>query len=82
MTGWFTHHGGPARPGLAVRGGRGGSGGVERNRYLDLLRVLAIGGVVYGHWLLINLTYSRGRFANLGTLEYVEWGGGSPGRFR
>lgn len=24
----------------------------ERNRYLDLLRVAAIGGVVYGHWML------------------------------
>jgi hypothetical protein len=44
---------------------------VGRNRYLDRLRVLAIGGVVYGHWLLINLRYSGGRFANLDTLDYV-----------
>jgi hypothetical protein len=36
--------------------------------------VLAISGVVYGHWLLINLTYSSGRFSNLDTLDYVEWG--------
>jgi len=47
---------------------------VARNRYLDLLRVLAISGVVYGHWLLINLRYSGGRFANLDTLDYVAWG--------
>jgi hypothetical protein len=30
---------------------------MERDRYLDLLRVAAIGGVVYGHWLLISVTY-------------------------
>jgi hypothetical protein len=47
---------------------------VERNRYLDLLRVSAIGGVVYGHWLLINLTFSGGLFSNLNTLDYVGWG--------
>ena len=27
---------------------------MERNRYLDLLPVLAISGVVYRHWLLVN----------------------------
>ncbi len=51
----------------------GGSGDVERNRYLDLLRPVAIGGVVYGHWLLINLTYSSGRFSDRNTLDYVGW---------
>jgi len=30
---------------------------MERNRYLDLLRVAAIGGVIYSHWLLISVTY-------------------------
>jgi len=34
---------------------------MERNRYLDLLRVVAIGGVVYGHRLLVDVTYSGGR---------------------
>ncbi len=33
---------------------------MERNRHLDLLRVVAIGGVVYGHWLLVDVTYSGG----------------------
>jgi len=28
---------------------------MDRNRYLDLLRVAAIGGVVYGHWLLVDV---------------------------
>ena len=42
---------------------------MERNRYLDLLRPVAIGSVVYGHWLLIGLTYSRGRFSNLDALD-------------
>lgn len=51
-------HGDPVGSGLAVPGGRGDSRGAERNRYLDLLRPMAIVGVVYGHWLLINLTYS------------------------
>ena len=47
---------------------------MERNRYLDLLRPLAIGCVVYGHWMLIGLTYYRGRFSDLDVLDYIEWG--------
>jgi len=47
---------------------------VERNRYLDLLRPLAIGCVVYGHWMLIGLTYYRGQFSDLNVLDYIEWG--------
>ncbi len=39
----------------------GAVAGMERNRYLDLLRVVAIGGVVYGHWLLVDITYRHGR---------------------
>jgi hypothetical protein len=31
-----------------------------RNRYADLLRVLAIGAVAVGHWLLTSIT-CRGR---------------------
>ena len=47
---------------------------MERNRYLDLLRPLAIGCVVYGHWMLIGLTYYRGQFSDLNVLDYIEWG--------
>ena len=36
---------------------------MERNRYLDLLRVAAIGGVVYGHWLLISVIYRNGQLS-------------------
>ena len=34
---------------------------MDRNRYADLLRVVAIGAVVYGHWILTNITYRHGR---------------------
>jgi hypothetical protein len=29
---------------------------MKRNRCLDLMRVLAIGGAVHGHWLLVSVT--------------------------
>ncbi len=45
-----------------------------RNRYADLLRVAAIFAVVYGHWVLTDVTYSRGRLSGLDALEYVSWG--------
>jgi len=45
-----------------------------RNRYADLLRVVAIFAVVYGHWVLTDITYSRGRLSGLDALEYVSWG--------
>jgi len=47
---------------------------MERNRYADLLRVAAIGGVVYGHWLLVDVTYRHGRLSGLDALNYVGWG--------
>jgi len=47
---------------------------MERNRYLDLLRVAAIGGVVYGHWLLISVTYRNGQLSGADALDYVAWG--------
>ena len=47
---------------------------MERNRYADLLRVLAIGGVVYGHWLLISVTYRNGQLSGADALDYVSWG--------
>ena len=43
---------------------------MKRNRYADLLRVLAIGGVVYGHWLLVSVTYQNGQV--IWTLGYGE----------
>jgi membrane-associated protease RseP (regulator of RpoE activity) len=70
----FTHHDDPVRPELASSGGRGGSPGMERNRYLDLLRVAAIGGVVYGHWLLISVTCRNGQLSGADALDYVAWG--------
>ena len=33
-----------------------------RNRYADLLRVVAIGAVVYGHWLVTDITYQVASF--------------------
>jgi len=47
---------------------------MERNRYADLLRVVAIGGVVYGHWLLISVTYRDGRLSGADALDYIGWG--------
>ncbi len=46
----------------------------ERNRYADLLRVSAIFAVVYGHWVLTDITYTGGRLSGLDALEYVSWG--------
>ncbi|MGH3206408.1 MAG: acyltransferase family protein [Trebonia sp.] len=47
---------------------------MERNRYADLLRVVAIGGVVYGHWLLVSVTYRNGQLSGVDALDYVFWG--------
>ena len=47
---------------------------MERNRYLDLMRVLAIGGVVYGHWLLVSVTYRGGQLSGVDAVDYVSWG--------
>jgi fucose 4-O-acetylase-like acetyltransferase len=46
-----------------------------RLRYLDLLRVLAIGAVVIGHWLLVDVTYRGGHLSGLDALEHISWGG-------
>ncbi len=40
-----------------------------RNRYVDLLRVVSIGVVVLGHWLMAVLGYSDGRFTGKNLLE-------------
>jgi hypothetical protein len=47
---------------------------MDRNRYADLLRVLALGAVVYGHWLLTDVTYHDGRLGGVDALGYVSWG--------
>ncbi|MEY9927493.1 fucose 4-O-acetylase-like acetyltransferase [Catenulispora sp. GP43] len=47
---------------------------MARNRYADLLRVLAISGVVYGHWLLVSVTYQHGRLSGVDAIDYIGWG--------
>ena len=47
---------------------------MARNRYADLLRVVAIAGVVYGHWLLVSVTYRGGRLSGVDAVDYVSWG--------
>lgn len=46
---------------------------MERSRYADLLRVVAIGGIVYGHWLLTSVTYRNGQLSGADALDYVSW---------
>ncbi len=47
---------------------------MDRNRYADLLRVIAIGAVVYGHWTLTDVTYRHGQLSGLDALDYISWG--------
>ncbi|MGH6656520.1 MAG: acyltransferase family protein [Actinocrinis sp.] len=47
---------------------------MTRNRYADLLRVLAISGVVYGHWLLAAVSYRHGQLSGLDAIDYINWG--------
>jgi fucose 4-O-acetylase-like acetyltransferase len=47
---------------------------MTRNRYADLLRVLAISGVVYGHWLLVSVTYRNGQLSGLDAIDSISWG--------
>jgi fucose 4-O-acetylase-like acetyltransferase len=46
-----------------------------RNRYADLLRVLAIGMVVLGHWLLTSISYSGGRLTGIDAMSDIGWSG-------
>jgi fucose 4-O-acetylase-like acetyltransferase len=46
-----------------------------RNRYADLLRILAIAAVASGHWLLTDVTYTRGQLSGLDAIGYVSWAG-------
>ncbi len=45
-----------------------------RNRYADLLRVLAIGMVVLGHWLLTSISYRGGRLSGIDALAAYRCG--------
>lgn len=47
---------------------------MTRNRYADLLRIVAIGGVVYGHWLLVSVTYQHHELSGLDAVDYIQWG--------
>ena len=59
---------GPAGPGTPGVPG-------PRNRYADLLRVLAIGLVVLGHWLLTSVSYRGGRLSGASAMAAVGWSG-------
>jgi fucose 4-O-acetylase-like acetyltransferase len=54
--------------------------GAGRDRYVDFLRVAAIGAVVFGHWLVTSLTYRSGAFGAANVLRdvwyapWVTWG--------
>ncbi len=45
------------------------------NRYADLLRVLAIGAVATGHWLLVSITYQHGQLSGQDDIHYISWAG-------
>jgi len=47
--------------------------GQVRDRYVDFLRVAAIGAVVFGHWLVTSLTYRNGGFAAANVLRDISW---------
>jgi fucose 4-O-acetylase-like acetyltransferase len=46
-----------------------------RSRYADLLRVLAIGMVVLGHWLLTSISYSDGQLSGGSAMSDISWSG-------
>ena len=47
-----------------------------RNRYVDLLRLLAIGVVVFGHWLIAIVTIdSSGAIKGTNLLTEAPWTG-------
>jgi fucose 4-O-acetylase-like acetyltransferase len=46
-----------------------------RNRYADLLRVLAISLVVLGHWLLTSVSYRGGQLSGASVMAAVGWSG-------
>jgi fucose 4-O-acetylase-like acetyltransferase len=61
---------------LPTRSEETGSGtGAPRNRYADLLRVLAICFVVLGHWLLTSISYSGGQLSGVSAMDGISWSG-------
>lgn len=46
-----------------------------RNRYLDLMRVLAITLVVLGHWLLTSISYQGGQLSGVDAMSSIRWSG-------
>jgi fucose 4-O-acetylase-like acetyltransferase len=47
----------------------------DRNRYADLLRVLAIGLVVLGHWLLTSISFRGGQLTGIDAMASISWSG-------
>jgi fucose 4-O-acetylase-like acetyltransferase len=45
----------------------------SRNRYADLLRVLAIFLVVLGHWLLTSISYRGGQLSGVSAMDGIGW---------
>jgi fucose 4-O-acetylase-like acetyltransferase len=45
----------------------------DRDRYVDFLRVVAIGFVVFGHWLVTSVVYVGGAFQAADVLRDVRW---------
>lgn len=45
----------------------------HRNRYVDLLRAVAILAVVTGHWLVAAVTVQGGRLGGVNALEVLPW---------
>lgn len=54
--------------------GPGGGADRPRNHYVDLLRVVSIGLVVLGHWLMTSLSYHAGHFVQGVVLARIGWG--------
>jgi fucose 4-O-acetylase-like acetyltransferase len=61
---------------LPKRSEEDGSGTrAPRNRYADLLRVLAICFVVLGHWLLTSVSYRHGQLSGVSAMTGISWSG-------
>jgi fucose 4-O-acetylase-like acetyltransferase len=44
----------------------------DRDRYVDLLRLVSIAVVVFGHWLMAVVTFSDGSFSGTNALEEID----------
>jgi peptidoglycan/LPS O-acetylase OafA/YrhL len=51
----------------------------SRDRSIDLMRALAIGLVVLGHWFVIAVTYRDGELSGDNALHVLNWLHPSPG---